>query len=192
MDAFDAYKLYVSLKNHFTTKTYDFFKYNGSIKASKESFEKRHDRYFFHKLSKRKDVLGYLVANFVSNSDVWVGDIIQNETCEAHYRKYLKYKESITYQFSEDLDKLNSSFNDNFKVVDGQHPELLKKYMRGQINIETMIILNDLIGFMPMWNRKIEDKVVWPELYLKCKKYRPFIEFDKTRLKQIVVDKFSD
>lgn len=192
MDAFDAYKLYVSLKNHFTQKTYDYFKYNGQVRASKDSFDKRHDKYQFHKLSKRKDLLGFLVSNFVFNSDAWVGDMLQNEKSETHYLKYLKYKESITYQFTEDLDKLNSDFNSNFKVIDGQHPPLLKKYLQGGLNIETMIILNELIGFMPYWNKNIQDTVIWPELYFKCKKYRPFLEFDKDKLKNILVDKFSN
>lgn len=192
MDAFDAYKLYVSLKNHFTSKTYDYFKYNGQVRASKDSFNKRHDRYFFHKLSKRKDLLGFLISNFVYNGDAWVGELLQNESSEQHYLKYQKYKESISYQFSEDLNKLDSDFNKNFEIVDGQHPALLKWYMQGKINIETLIILNDLVGFMPMWNKKIEDKVIWPELYLRCKKYRPFIEFDNDKMKKIVVDKFSE
>ena len=29
MDGFEAYKHYLALKSHFTSKTYDYFKYNG-------------------------------------------------------------------------------------------------------------------------------------------------------------------
>ena len=50
MEAFQAYKTYVAIKNHFTSKTYDFFKYNGRTKASRSTFEKRNDKYFFSKL----------------------------------------------------------------------------------------------------------------------------------------------
>lgn len=192
MDAFDAYKLYVSLKNHFSSKSYDYFKYNGQVRASKDTFDRRRDKYFFHKLSKHKDILGFLVSNFVYNKDAWVGEMVQNESAEDHYKKYLKFKESITYQFTEDIDKLNPNFNANFEVIDGQHPELLRKCMRGEVNIETLIILNDIVGFMNQWNKKIEDTALWPEIYLRCKKYRPFIEFDKDKLKKIVVDKFIE
>jgi len=192
MDAFDAYKLYLSLKSHFNNKTYDYFKYGGRTRASRTTFDKRPDKYFFHKLSKRKDILEFLVSNFVYSSDKWVGDLVQNSESEKNLRQYQKYRESITYIFSNDLDKLDSSFDSNFVVVDGQHPELLKKVLRGTINIETFIILDDLIGFMSKWNRRIEDNVVWPQLYLKCKKYRPFLEFDRERLKKIVLDKFSE
>ena len=50
MDAFQAYTLYLALKQHFTPgRGYDFFKYNGKTNASKNAFETRKDKYFFHK-----------------------------------------------------------------------------------------------------------------------------------------------
>lgn len=63
---FDVFKTYLAVKNHFTTD-YDYNKYGGRVTAKLESFTKRPDRYFFHKLSKRynqRDILDYFVANF--------------------------------------------------------------------------------------------------------------------------------
>jgi len=53
---FDVFKTYLAVKNHFTTD-YDFNKYGGRVTAKLESFTKRPDRYFFHKLSKKYNVL---------------------------------------------------------------------------------------------------------------------------------------
>jgi len=47
---FDVYKTYLAIKNHFTTD-YDYVKYGGKVTAKLETFTKRSDRYFFHKLS---------------------------------------------------------------------------------------------------------------------------------------------
>jgi len=190
MDAFDAFKLYLALKSHFTNKTYDYFKYGGKTKASKLTFEKRHDKYFFHKLSKRKDIIGFLVANFVYNANKWAGDLLQNSDAEQCYIRYQRYKESLTYQFTNDLDKLDPCFDNNIVVTDGQHPKLLKLLLQNEINIETLVILQEIVSFMKYWNKTIEDNVVWPDVYLRCKKYKPFMEFDKDKLKQIVLDKF--
>lgn len=192
MDAFDAYKIYLSLKSHFNSKTYDYFKYGGRTRASKLTFDKRNDKYFFHKLSKRKDVVGFLVANFVHNANKWAGELLQNGDSEKCYVRYQKYRESLAYQFTSDLDKLNEDFDSNILVEDGQHPRLLKLVLRDEINIETLVILEDIVGFMKYWNKNITDKVLWPDIYLRCKKYRPFLEFDKNKLKQVVLDKFSE
>jgi len=193
MEAFEAYKTYVAIKNHFSSKTYDFFKYGGRTKASRSTFEKRSDRYFFHKLSKRKEVVNYLVANFAYNdSSTWVGDFVNNEQSDRYYLRMVKIRESLSYIFSQDLDKLEDCFDNNFQVIEGQHPIILRKYLQKEINIETLIILDDMISFMRKWNRRIQDPVVWPQVYFKCKKYRPFFEYDKDKLKKIVLDKFSE
>jgi len=193
MEAFEAYKTYVAIKNHFSSKTYDFFKYGGRTKASRATFEKRSDRYFFHKLSKRKEVVNYLVANFAYNdSSTWVGDFVNNEQSDRYYLRMVKIRESLSYIFSQDLDKLETCFDSNFQVIEGQHPIILRKYLQKEINIETLIILDDMVSFMKKWNRRIQDPVVWPQVYLKCKKYRPFFEYDKEKLKKVVLDKFSE
>ncbi len=39
--------------------------------------------------------------------------------------------------------------------------------------------------------KKISDPVVWPEVYRKIKKYKPFVNFDQQKVKKLVVDKFA-
>jgi hypothetical protein len=192
MDAFDAYKHYLALKSHFSTKTYDYFKYGGAVRAKRESFETRKDKYFFHKLSKRKDLTDFLVALFVyGKKDAWIGDVIRNEETEQLYRKWQKVKESLSYVFMSDLEKFNSDLLSSFVVENGQHPHALKLLLREEIHLETFIIMNDIMRFTSAWNREIEDQIIWPEIRLKCKKYHPFLTYDREKLKNIVVDKFG-
>lgn len=192
MTGFEAYKLYLALKNHFNSKTYDYFKYNGAIKAKIESFENRKDKYFFTKLSKRKDVLGFLVSLFVyGKKDLWIGDIVRNEEQEEIFLKWKKVKESITYVFENDLDLLKEDFKENFVIEEGQHPHLLKLLLGEHIHIETFIILNDIIRFVPGWNKKLVDDHIWSDIRLKCKKYHPFMKYDKQKCINIIVDKYN-
>ena len=44
---------YACVKLHFTTNTYDYIQYVGKVNCKLETFTKRNDRYFFHKLSKK-------------------------------------------------------------------------------------------------------------------------------------------
>jgi hypothetical protein len=192
MTGFEAYKLYLALKAHFTSKTYDYFQYNGAVSAKLDSFEKRNDKYFFTKLSKKKDVLGFLVSLFVyGKKEMWIGDIIRNEEQEDLFLKWQKVRQSITYVFSNDLDQLKEDFLSNFEIKDGQHPYLLQLLLGEHIHIETFIILNDILKFVPFWNKYMQDTVLWPEVKLKCKKYQPFMEYNREKCLQILVDKFN-
>lgn len=193
MDALEAYKVYVALKNHFTSKTYDYFKYNGRTKVGARSFEKRSDKYFFHKLAKRKDVVDYLVANFVydDNVNAWIGNLLNNEHADKCYSQLVKTRESLSYVFTNDLDRLDPVFDYNFSIEEGQHPKLLKAYLRHEITIETMIILDDLVGYMKKWDKLIDERILWPSIYLKCNKFRPFFQYDRNKMRQIVLDKFT-
>jgi len=192
MDAFETYRHYLALKSHFTLKTYDFFKYNGKVKASRDMFETRKDKFFFHKLSKHKDLTNFLVSIFVyGKKDLWIGDLVRNEESEQMYTEWQKVRQSLTYIFTHDLDLFNDDLLSSFVSVDGQHPHALKLLMRKEIHLETFIILNDILHFVPSWNRDIVENIIWPEIRLKCKKYHPFLEYDQQKLKQIAVDKFN-
>lgn len=192
MDPFEAYKLYLALKSHFTTKTYDYFKYNGQVKANRTTFETRRDKFFFQKLAKRKDIKDFLVAIFAyGNKDLWVGDIVNNQEMESVYKKWQKVNQSLTYVFMSDLEKFERNLIDSFTVQDGQHPHALKLFLRGEITIETIIIMNNIMKFTPYWNKNIEDVVIWPNVRHLCKKYQPFMTFDYDKCRQIVVDRFD-
>lgn len=189
MTPFEAYKKYLAIKNHFTS-TYDYFKYQGKMHVKGESFETRRDKYQFYKLSKHKDVENFLVSNFINRDLKWIGDLFDEDSNQI-YTDWTKRQEAITYFFSSDLNNLLTIFDDNIKVVDGQHPHLLKLYNRKQISLETLIILNDIFDFFPYWNRRIDDSILWPEIYKKCIKYKPFLKYDIFKCKKILKDKFD-
>jgi hypothetical protein len=191
MNGFEVYKMYVALKNHFTSTTYDYFKYGGKTRASVRSYEQRKDRYFFEKVSRKRDPLNFLLANVVQNGpQIWIGDLANEQHAESSYRQWIKRQQSFSYIFKEEISVLKLPYDQNIIVVDGQHPPLLKHHIQNEIGIETLIVLNDLCSFTRHWNKKIEEKVIWPALYLRCKKYRPFLQYDKEQMKKIVIDRF--
>ena len=70
-DGFNVFKIWLGLKLHFTTETYDWFKYDGRVNCKLETFTKRNDRYFFYKLGTKyneKEIINYFVANFLTLS----------------------------------------------------------------------------------------------------------------------------
>ncbi len=189
---YEAFGMYQAIKLHFTTDSYDFFKYGGKSKISVEAFEKRKDKYQFYKLSRRlqskEDLIEFIVSNFVENDDIWVGDLLEDES-EKNYRKRQKVIQSLTYAFQSDCDKIFSEV-DNPNIVlqseDGDYPKLLTMALRKDIEIETLCILNKTLNFLPMWTKKINDTIRWPTYRRKILKYSPFIRYNSDKMKSIL------
>lgn len=185
MTGYEAFCLFSSLKLHFTQDQYDFLKYRGKSRTSIEAFENRKDKWQFYKLSRRcpneQMMQDFLIANFVSDPNVWVGNLLQDEA-EACYRSRQKVIQSLTYAFTNDIENLfDSNPNAVLQCQDGQYPDLLQKYLHSEIELETMCILNSILGFIPRWDKQISDTIHYPKVSLRIKKYTPFIQFDLTK-----------
>ena len=191
MNAFECYKEYLALKNHFTKSDYDYFKYNGKVRSNSQSFEKRADKFFFQKLAKHPDVHNFLVANFSENEKAWIRNLAYNEDAEKVYKRWLKRQQSLTYLFKQELSKLDKDFNANFVCKNNEHPLLLRKFLGNDISLETLCLLLEFTGAKPQWDSKMQYDFVYDTVRVKIEKYSPFIKADKEKLKNIVLDYFS-
>ncbi len=102
---FSAFALYNAIKLHFTSDSYDFFKYGGKTNVSKSNFAVRKDKYSFYKLSRKyslQDLRDFYVANFLVKNVSWIGEIA-NEEGESNYKEWQKRNQSLTYRFKEDI-----------------------------------------------------------------------------------------
>jgi hypothetical protein len=188
MDAIDAYKVYLGVKNHFTLDSYDWFKYNKKVNVTYDSFLKRKDKIFFAKLGNRKDAYleEFLVSNFMHDTKMWVGELLSEE-CEERYKEWKRRQESLTYVFKNEMDFISgwsaNELNEFFVVKDGDHPPIIKKYLRKEISLETLAILNSLLQFVKRYDIMIHDPI-YKEVSKLCKKYQPFLNYDTIRMKK--------
>lgn len=195
MAPFDCYKTYLALKNHFTKKTYDYFTYNKKTRTSLQSFYKRRDRFWFEKLSRQrneKEVEDFFVANFASCNDpetLWIGEIIKEG--ETRYQHWQRKIQSLSYIFKEESQSLfeENNFNKVFDCSKG-HPILLKKFLIGNVSLETMVIYNKIFMFGKNFDNKLKDPV-WETVSRRIKKYDPFLNIDvfcyRKILKEIIL-----
>lgn len=184
MTPYEAYQTFLAIKQHFTS-SYDFFKYGGKVKANASSFDQRRDKFYFQKLARHRDLRGFLVSNFIDRDIKWVGELITDES-ESVYKQWQKRNESLTYIVTEELSLLEDDFISFFKVKEGQHPKLLSLFKQNKISAETLCILNDLLSFFELWDKKIEDPVIWPSVRDRLLNYQPFVQYDKSKLKKVV------
>ena len=136
----------------------------------------------------REELFGFFVANFLYNSATWVGDLLQDDADQL-YKKWLKTQQSLTYVFKQDIDRMFDLVEmpeEMLKVVDGQYPLLYNEHLQGKISVETIIILNDILNFFPMWDKKLTDTIRWPDYRRKCEKYAAFLPQDVVKFKLIL------
>ena len=191
MTAFDCYKEYVALKNHFTKPSYDYHKYNGKSKLSFSSFDTRKDKLYFMKVAKHPDPRNYILSNLVENPKIWIKEIAFSVSAEETYTNWAKRQQSLMYLFKEELSKLEDNFDANFKAEDHSHPNVIKLFLRKEISLETLVILVDLVKCIAYWKKRFEYDPVIDETLNTIRKYRPFLNYDREKVKNIVLDKFS-
>jgi hypothetical protein len=190
MMPFDAYKQYLSLKNHFTKDKYDYHKYCGKSRATVQSFYKRKDRFWFEKFSRQKtdqEVIDFFVSNFVTCTDpskLWIGEMIREG--EGRYTDWKKRTQSLSYVFKQEVENIlaGNDFDSIFSSKSG-HPIILKKYLGGDISIETLVILDRVLGFRKEYDDNLQDPV-WETVSMRMKKYSPFLNIDVQRYKKIL------
>ena len=188
---YEVYQKYLSLKQHFNKKDYDYFKFQGKVRANESSFEKRKDKHHFIRLSKiykDEELTKFFVSNFVVTKDLWVG----NATSAEGRQNYIAWKakiQSLPYVFENEVEEMfdeNETFNDIFNVEDGQHPPIVRHVFGNEISLETFVILDSILKFTSKFNENIEETVIWPELYSMINNYAPFVVVNKQKYVDIL------
>ena len=176
------------MKKHFTSD-YDYHRYNGKIRASFDKFRTRNDAYFFEKLSNKDNPEQLMLANMIVKPNVWIREIIEQEG-EDRYIDWQRKIDSLSRIFKSDLSQLDDNFQANFTSVSGQHPLIMTMYLQKKISLETISILAKISNIFPYWEKEVGDKIVSRDIIRLLKKYKPFLEIDEKKFKDIVRERF--
>lgn len=201
MNGFEAYKEYLAIKNHFSLDSYDYIKYNGRISASEASFLKRKDKFFFTKLGRRFDrqdeLRDFLVSNFLQNEKIWVGNLLDEKHLDV-YKSWQKKQQSLSYVFRSDfsnilsfIDSNDVTFDELFAIRDNELPLLLQLQQEDTIQVETLIVMDKVLGFFRRWDKKVEDDIFYPIVRKRIKKYEGFIDYDISKAKTLMKEIFT-
>ena len=183
MQPIDAYLMYCAMKAHFDKSDYDFVKYNGKSKVSRDSFYKRNDRVFFVKLTRKykskQDIQDYLLANFLVHPKGWVGKFDED-----NFIQWQRRIQSLSYIFKSEIEPILEK--GLVEVSKNKHPKLLKEYLGKRVSLESMVILNSILQFHKVWNVKLEEDYAWKDVYKLMNDYNSFLKFDTKSFKLIL------
>lgn len=183
---FEAFRLYMAVKLHFTSEKYDVFENNGKVKCHPNQFVARNDKFLFAKLATKfsnpKDLIEYYVANFAYGHKNF---IYEREQAEDNHQIWLKRKETMSYEFSKQMQVLYNYVDqhhityDQLFCTDEGAPLLMQLYLSKAIHLETLVIINEYEDFLSRWESLI---LLWKEQLLLLNKVKRFVKYDKNRL----------
>ena len=196
MNGFKAYRYYIALKLHFTKDKFNVFENNGNVKGSYETFQARNDSYLFEKLGKRHPADHELIQFYVSNMVLGDASTIYNDgVAEENFKQWLGWKESITYNFKEDLHKLELEVEKNgysadelFNCTLNDFPIIIKLYLGKQINPITMAMITDMYEPAGEWLNNPTLSLVLEQEIRTLYKMRGFFKYDKEKIEKIFKD----
>ena len=116
------------------------------------------------------------MANMVdAKKKVWVGELFGGPADEQYSQSACRI--AAQYNAASQIKKLVEAvggFNELFLTKEkSQHPEILKAHLRGDVSIETFVLLDMCVNFFPKLDKDLEDDRMWFMLRNKSSKYRP-------------------
>lgn len=191
MSPYECYVAFLSIKQHFVRPSYDVIKYNWKTRASLSSFHKRTDRYFYERLSRKKndqEIKDFFIANFVKNENpnsVYISDLLKDG--EEVYIEWMKRVQSLSYTFKNEISSFLSSenFNKTIQCINGQHSILIRKYLQKKLSIESLVILEKILHYVRDYDTVLSDPI-WDSLRLKIIKYEKLLNIDINKYSKIL------
>lgn len=201
MTGLEVYQMYIALKLHFTKEDYDYFKFRGKSRVSKESFEKRKDSYFFKKLSAKYEqnrIEQFFVSNFIADDKNYIKNMMSPRG-EQIYSKWLDRNDNLINIFREEinllLDNIDLPYEKNFDTLftcsRGKHPKILTSYLRSEISIETISILERCLGFVSQLDGTLTDPI-WKTVKNQITKYSPFLTIDCKTYRSLILRQIKE
>jgi hypothetical protein len=189
MHPFDAYRLYVAIKVHFSNYEYDAKAAKGrGIRVTEASFAKRRDQKFFNRAArdyaKPNAWVHACVAGHVA-FDPWIGHLVGGDT--PIVQSYQARRERLTYQYEQDLSWLLQQrlpLDQVFRnPCHGGQPLVLRAVVAKKITPESAVLMNRTLGWIE--NVNTSDTMLWPEWKLMLTKYQTFVPFKAERIQAI-------
>jgi len=198
---FRAWKTYHGMYLHFTG-SYDYFKYFGNATwgtiASMEKYFAKHEhqtgfswqRGFFtslgKKITKEHDLIYYYLSQLTR------GKNYPTEFLWDYYDEYRIKMESFTLHLQrnmkvivEYMKEYDMKFNELFECDGINHPPILKLLLGEDISLETFTVLDIILGFTKIVDKKLIDPI-WRDQKTLCYNYKPFLEVNVDEKRRLI------
>ena len=200
---FKAWKTYQAMYLHFTG-SYDYFKYYGNASwgtiASMEKYFAKFEhqtgfswqRGFFTSLGKKYVIELDLIYYYLSQ--ITRGKMYPTEFLDDYFIDYKNKMESFSLHLQrnmkvvvEYMKEYDLKFNELFECDGINHPPILKLLLGEDISLETFTVLDIILGFTKIVDKKLIDPI-WRDQKTLCYNYKPFLEVNVNEKRKLIKD----
>jgi hypothetical protein len=149
---------YIGLKLHFNSEKFIFkagCDYSSAFTVS--HYKKRKDFQFFEQLGRQHKAdfgLSYLTTSFICNTNIWIGDILTDETIADKHPLRIKKTSALKYYVTSDLtsvgtfcEKNSTSLKSLLSNCNGFPGIITELRAKSAISIETLSVLDHFFKF---------------------------------------------
>ena len=166
------------MKAHFGKSDYDFVDYKGKTRIKRDTFYKRKDRSFFVKLARKysteEQIKNYFISNFIKDKKGYIANFT-----DENYESWKLKRKNFFEIFEVEMKPLVESFENLYVVENRQHPKLMREFLGGRVSLETLIILDELVGYGTTWTEEMKDDIIWIDLNNLMDNYERFLTIDQ-------------
>lgn len=188
LNGYAACAMFTALRLHFSKGKYDYFRMHGKIRITKEGFNRRSDRTFFEMISREynaEQLRDFFIANLLEDK-YYIKEFFY-DNADTFYTDYTRRRQSLSYIYTNELERVFSKgLKESFTVSHTTYPRIVLLFLRREVSIETMVILDDFLGFTTKFDKYYDNDIIWSKISTKINRYRPFLKYDKDKMKDIL------
>lgn len=192
VDTFKSYQTFVAMKLHFSTESYDYFKYHGKTKAGWKSFEKFGGKKVVYFLARKwkENYVPFLAHGFAYHPDsAWIGDF-NSPDMDDTFKTHQKNIQALSHIYKKELTELLNTGNVKSVMVshDGELPLIERNRINGLTSIESCCIMDHVFNYI---DSNECDHPLWEKARV-VKKFAPFLKIDTKKYIGITKQVFND
>lgn len=169
LDSFVVYEMFLAIKQTFNPiNNYNYFRYGGKLKTSRESYLNRKDKKLFHKLNvtmkgDTEKIRNYLFMCMLYEPNQGIAGCLSVENQSRYVRFFDMYTEDFMGTFRTHLgpflDTLNQeelSLAESMSTKSGLIPFLMNELQAGQVSPVLVCLFEKAFGVIRVWNNSID------------------------------------
>lgn len=186
---------YQAIKLHFSTKNYNYFKYNG--KVNKQHFKDIVPYTIISKGKYKTDFPDFFIPGLFHNPKVNIDYFLTDDYVKL-WKYWKSYQTSPMYFYKEELVEIERyisrkayKFDKLFLVNDAELPLIYKLIIRHDVSPQTVLYMDQVLQFSKKFKSTVTEKVIYPKLSNRLVKLSHFLRpIESGDLKKITRDVF--
>ena len=186
MDGFTAFKLWLAMRQHFTSQRFDIIKNRGKMKCKFETYLARPDYDSFERIARKfdnvREYIVYLASNMMYGNDSMIWDY---GTGIANFNQYINRRQNFKQLLATDiktLSKIGIPLDDGVAIV--------RTMVQNKISFETVVVLNKFVKITSMFDN-LPQKVMLEPLLMRINKSISFLTIPSD-VEQYITNKLTD